>query len=74
MQSNNNISHHEQVLFDLFSVTNEIQEIAAQFSIFEIEDIEKAIKKLKSILDGIYNTSQRCLYNHHLSLTWSNPG
>lgn len=50
MNLNNYTSRNERIIFELANVTREIQELGAQFTILEIDDIEKAIKKLKSVL------------------------
>lgn len=50
MLPNDYISYNERVILELVNVTNEIQELGAQFSILEMDDIEKAIKKLKAVL------------------------
>ena len=47
MQLNNAISHNERIIFELSGVANEIQELEAKFSLLELYDIEKAIKKIK---------------------------
>ena len=47
---NNQITRSEYVLFELSHVTNEILELGAQFSVLEIDSIEKAIMKLKLVL------------------------
>ncbi len=62
MRLNNYISHNERVIFELANVTNEIQELGAQFTLLEIDDIEKAIKKLKSVL-GEYKTPKSDVFS-----------
>lgn len=47
MKKNNYISHAEYILFELTKVTEEISEIGDQFNLLEIDDIEKALKRLK---------------------------
>lgn len=55
MHLNDYISHHERIIFELANVTNELQELAAQFSLLELDDIDKAVKILKAVL-GEYKT------------------
>lgn len=50
MNQNNYTSRNERIIFELVNVTREIQELGAQLTILELDDIEKAIKKLKSVL------------------------
>ena len=47
MNANNQLSHSEYVLFELSRVTDEIREIGNQFNLLEIDNIEKAVKRLK---------------------------
>lgn len=44
---NNQMTRSEYVLFELSKVTEEICEIGNQFNSLEIDDIEKALKRLK---------------------------
>ncbi|WP_028389288.1 hypothetical protein [Legionella fairfieldensis] len=61
MQLNNAISHNERIIFELSGVANEIQELEAKFSLLELYDIEKAIKKIKNRLQGISIISLQAL-------------
>lgn len=63
MQLNNAISHNERIIFELSDVANEIQELEAKFSLLELYDIEKAIKKIKSSIRDKYNKPTSAVFS-----------
>ena len=63
MQLNNAISHNERIIFELSNVANEIQELEAKFSLLELDDIEKDLKKIKSAIRDKYKNPTSAVFS-----------